>query len=32
VPRRYRMLGAALATVPALRGMQTFQRYAFGGV
>lgn len=32
VPRPYRVLGAALALVPALRGMQTFHRYAFGGV
>ena len=32
LPRPYRALGAALATVPGLRGMQTFQRYAFGGV
>lgn len=32
VPLGYRVLGAALARVPALRGMQTFQRYAFGGI
>lgn len=31
VPRAYRILGAAMSSVPALRNMATYHRYAFGG-